>query len=150
MLDKEMEKKLIEKAFEMKEKAYCPYSKYHVGAALLTKSGKIYGGHNIENSSYGATVCAERTAVFKAVSEGEREIIAIAICGGLEGTQPKGDEHDNAFPCGICRQVLREFSNPKDLIVYVCPTKDKYNKFTLEELLPHSFGPEFLLDDCKK
>ena len=150
MLDKEMEKKLIEKAFEMREKAYCPYSKYHVGAALLAKSGKIYGGHNIENSSYGATLCAERTAVFKAVSEGERELIAIAICGALEGTQPKGDETDNAFPCGICRQVLREFSNPKDFIVYVCPTKDKHNKYTLEELLPHSFGPEFLLDDCKK
>ena len=146
MLDKETEKKLIAKAFEMKEKAYCPYSKYHVGAALLSKSGKIYGGHNIENSSYGATICAERCAVFKAVSEGERNFVAIAICGGLEGSKPKGDDTDNAFPCGMCRQVLREFVKPKDFKVYVCPYKDIYNLYTLEELLPHSFGPEFLLD----
>ena len=102
MLTKEVEKQLISKAFEMKLKAYCPYSKYHVGAALLSKSGKIYGGHNIENSSYGATICAERCAVFKTVSEGEREFVAIAICGGLEGSKPKGDDTDNAFPCGIC------------------------------------------------
>ena len=146
MLDKEVEKKLIKKAFEMKEKAYCPYSKYHVGAALLSKSGKIYGGHNIENSSYGATICAERCAVFKAVSEGEREFVAIAICGGLEGSKPKGDDTDNAFPCGLCRQVLREFAKPKDFKVYVCPCEDEYNLYTLEELLPHSFGPEHLLD----
>ena len=145
MLDKETEKKLIEKAFEMKEKSYCPYSKYHVGVGLLTKSGKIYGGHNIENSSYGATVCAERCAVFKAVSEGDRDLIAITICGAGEGVQPKGNDHDFAFPCGICRQVLREFAKPKDFKVYVCATVDKYNVYTLEELLPHSFGPEFLL-----
>ena len=145
MVDKETEKKLIEKAFEMKEKAYCPYSKYHVGAALLSKSGKIYGGHNIENSSYGATICAERTAVFKAVSEGDREFVAIAICGGAEGSKPQGLETDNAFPCGPCRQVLREFVKPKEFKVYVCPSEDKFNVFTLEELLPHSFGPEFLL-----
>ena len=145
MLDKETEKKLIAKAFEMKEKAYCPYSKYHVGAGLLSKSGKIYGGHNIENSSYGATVCAERTAVFKAVSEGEREFVALSVCGGLEGAQLKGNDTDNAFPCGICRQVLREFAVPKEFKIYVCATEDKYNVYILEELLPHSFGPEFLL-----
>ena len=145
MEDKEIEKKLIQKAFEMKEKAYCPYSKYQVGAALLTKDGKIYGGHNIENSSYGATVCAERCAVFKAVSNGERDFTAIAICGGPVGQKPKGLETDNAFPCGMCRQVLREFCKPKEFKVYVCPSEDKYNVFTLEELLPHSFGPEFLL-----
>ena len=145
MVEKEVLEKLIEKAFEMKEKAYCPYSKYHVGAGLLSKSGKIYGGMNIENSSYGATVCAERTAVLKAVSEGEKQFTAIAICGGLEGVESKGDEKDFAFPCGICRQVLREFTNPKEFKIYVCATKDKYGVYTLEDLLPHSFGPEYLL-----
>ena len=145
MVEKEVLDKLIEKAFEMKEKSYCPYSKYHVGAGLLTISGKIYGGMNIENSSYGATICAERTAVFKAVSEGEKQFSAIVICGGLEGVEPKGSEVDYAFPCGLCRQVLREFSNPKELKIYVCSTKEKYNVYTLDELLPHSFGPEHLL-----
>ena len=145
MVEKEVLDKLIEKAFEMKEKAYCPYSKYHVGAGLLAKSGKIQVGMNIENSSYGATICAERTAVFKAVSEGEKQFSAIVICGGLEGVEPKGSEVDYAFPCGLCRQVLREFSNPKELKIYVCSTKEKYNVYTLDELLPHSFGPEHLL-----
>ena len=145
MVEKEVLEKLIDKAFEMKEKAYCPYSKYHVGAGLLAKSGKIYGGMNIENSSYGASNCAERTAVFKAVSEGEKEFVAIAICGGLEGVKPKGDETDYAFPCGICRQVLREFNNPKEFKLYICSTKEKYSVHTLEEILPHSFGPEHLI-----
>ena len=90
MVDKETEKKIIQKAFEMKEKAYCPYSKYQVGAALLTKDGKIFGGHNIENSSYGATICAERCSVFNAVSSGERDFAAIAICGGLVDQKQKG------------------------------------------------------------
>ena len=146
MVEKEVLDKLIEKAFEMKAKAYCPYSKYHVGAGLLAKSGKIYGGMKIENSSYGASVCAERTAVFKAVSEGDKQFTAIVVCGGLEGVENKGVETDYAFPCGICRQVLREFTNPKEFKVYVCATKEKYNCFTLEELLPHSFGPEHLLE----
>ena len=145
MVEKEVLDKLIEKAFEMKEKSYCPYSKYHVGAGLLAKSVKIYGGMNLEHSSYGATICAERTAVFKAVSEGEKQFSAIVICGGLEGVEPKGSEVDYAFPCGLCRQVLREFSNPKELKIYVCSTKEKYNIYTLDELLPHSFGPEHLL-----
>ena len=145
MVEKEVLEKLIDKAFEMKEKAYCPYSKYQVGAAVLSESGKIYGGHNIENSSYGACNCGERTAIFKGVSEGERKFIAIAICGGKEGEKPTGKETDSAFPCGICRQVMREFCSPKDFKIYVCATEDKYNVFTLEELLPHSFGPEFLL-----
>ena len=144
MVEKEVLIKLIAKAFEMKENAYCPYSKYHVGAGLLSKSGKIYGGMNIENSSYPACNCAERTAVFKAVSEGDKEFVAIAICGGLEGVEPKGDETDYAFPCGICRQVLREFNNPKEFKVYVCATKEKFYDYTLEDLLPHSFGPEHL------
>ena len=126
-------------------KAYCPYSKYQVGGAVLSESGKIYGRHNIENSSYGACNCGERTAIFNAVSEGERKFVAIAVCGGKEGEKPKGKETDSAFPCGICRQVMREFVSPKDFKIYVCATEDKYNVYTLEELLPHSFGPEFLI-----
>ena len=145
MITKEIEQKLISKCFEMKLKAYCPYSNYQVGAALLSSSGKIYGGFNIENSSYGACNCAERTAIFKAVSEGEKNFIAIAICGGKRGEEPKGVETDSAFPCGICRQVMREFTNPKEFKIYVCETEEKYNVYTLDELLPHSFGPEFLL-----
>ncbi len=145
MLTKEVEQELISKAFEMKLKAYCPYSNYQVGAAILSSTGKIYGGFNIENSSYGACNCGERTAIFKAVSEGEKKFTAIAVCGGKKGEEPKGLETDSAFPCGICRQVMREFVNPKEFKVYICISKDKYSVYTLEELLPHSFGPEFLL-----
>ena len=145
MITKEIEQELISKCFEMKLKAYCPYSNYQVGAALLSSSGKIYGGFNIENSSYGACNCAERTAIFKAVSEGEKNFIAIAICGGKRGEEPKGVETDSAFPCGICRQVMREFVKPKEFKIYICVSKDKYSVHTLEGLLPHSFGPEFLL-----
>ena len=145
MITKEIEQELISKCFEMKLKAYCPYSNYQVGAALLSSSGKIYGGFNIENSSYGACNCAERTAIFKAVSEGEKNFTAIAICGGKRGEEPKGAETDSAFPCGICRQVMREFVKPKEFKIYICVSKDKYSVHTLEELLPHSFGPEFLL-----
>ena len=132
MVDKETEKNLIEKAFEMKEKAYCPYSKYHVGAALLSKSGKIYGGHNIENSSYGATICAERTAVFKAVSEGHRSFYAIAIVGGLNGNIT-----GICTPCGICRQVLKEFADEN--MIVLLGNQQGYRKYTLGELLPMSF-----------
>ena len=145
MLTKEIEKQLITKALEMKEKAYCPYSKFHVGAAILSESGKIYGGFNIENSSYPACNCGERTAIYNGVSEGERKFVAIAICCGLEGkTKVSEKVEDLAFPCGICRQVLREFSNPKEFKVYICESVGKYYVKTLEELLPYSFGPENL------
>ena len=145
MLTKEVEQQLISKAFEMKLQAYCPYSKYQVGAAILAESGKIYGGFNIENASYPAGNCAERTAIFKAVSEGDKKFVAIAVCGGKMGVDPKGADTDSAFPCGICRQVMREFVNPKEFKIYICATKDKYSVHTLDEILPHSFGPEYLL-----
>ena len=145
MITKELEKQLIAKAFEMKLKAYCPYSNYQVGAAVLSDTGKIYGGFNIENSSYPACNCAERTAIFKAVSEGDKKFVAIAVCGSKVGEKPKGTETDIAYPCGVCRQVMREFTVPKEFKIYACATEEKYNVFTLEELLPHSFGPEFLL-----
>ena len=112
--------------------AYVPYSKYHVGAALLTKSGRVFLGCNIENASYGLTNCAERTAVFKAVSEGETEFEAIAIAS--DGSAP--------YPCGACRQVLNEFAPELRVLVTWGDTVDKT---TLPDLLPHSFGPKSLL-----
>ena len=130
-------KELIEAALEARNCAYAPYSQYQVGAALLTGSGKIYQGGNIENASYGATNCAERTAFFKAVSEGEREFSAIAIAGGLKGKTPV----DYAYPCGICRQVMKEFVRDDFQIVIVKSTAE-YKVYTLAELLPFGFGGE--------
>ena len=132
-----MSKKLIKAALEARKKAYTPYSHYQVGAALLTEDDEIITGCNIENASYGATCCAERTAVFKAVSEGKRKISSIAIVGGLEGEEPV----DYAYPCGICRQVLSEFGGPQ-LQVIVAKSVTDYKEYTLGELLPASFGGE--------
>lgn len=123
-------KELIERAMEMARKAYAPYSRFQVGAAVLAESGEIYGGANVENASYGATVCAERSAIFAAVNAGERKLKAIAV---------------TATPCGICRQVMREFCDPEAFRVIVAKTADDYRVFTLEELLPESFGPGHLV-----
>lgn len=125
-------KKLIREALRAKEGAYVPYSNFRVGAAVLTEDGKIYSGCNIEIASYSPTNCAERTAIFKAVSEGSRKIKAIAVVG----------DGDFTYPCGVCRQVLREFG--KDAQIFVANSEDEYRKYTLEDLLPHSFGPEDL------
>ncbi len=131
--------KLIEMAIEARKAAYAPYSGYRVGAALLGKSGKVYVGCNIENASYTPTVCAERVAVFKAVSEGEKEFEAIAVCGGNK------DEIEGSFPpCGVCRQVLREFCDPDAFKVYMIDKGGAYKTVTLAELLPYGFGPDFL------
>lgn len=133
-------KELIEEAIKARKSSYSPYSNYQVGACLLSESGKLYIGCNIENASYGATNCAERTAFFKAVSEGEKNFRAIAIVGG-----PKGDNiTDMAYPCGICRQVMREFTDPKTFVVIVAKSEEDYQKMYLEELFPNSFGPENL------
>ena len=104
------------------------------GAALLTADGHRYLGGNIENASYGATNCAERTAFFKAVSEGEREFTAIAIAGGISGEAPV----EYAYPCGICRQVMQEFC--RDFVIYVVNSEQDYQRYTLKELLPFGFG----------
>lgn len=128
-------KGLITAALEARNMAYAPYSHYHVGAALITEEGKLYQGCNIENASYGATNCAERTVLFKAVSEGERRFRAIAIAGGIQGMEPA----DYAFPCGICRQVLKEFVDD-DFQIIVAKGVDDYRKFTLADLLPAGFG----------
>lgn len=134
-------KELINAAFKARRSAYAPYSEYRVGAALYTRGGRMIEGCNIENSSYGLCNCAERTAFFKAVSEGFMNFEAIAIVGG------KGDGNtteDYAYPCGACRQVMREFCIPETFKVIVARSEDDYKEFTLSELLPNSFGPDSL------
>ena len=127
-------KDLVQQAINAKQKAMPTYSNFHVGAALLAKSGKLYIGANIENSSYGLTICAERTAVFNAILEGEREFEAIAIAG---------DSEEHLSPCGACRQVLMELCG-KDLNVYMVNSKGEYKLSSMEDLLPYSFNQEFL------
>ncbi|MDO5063256.1 MAG: cytidine deaminase [Peptostreptococcaceae bacterium] len=131
---------LVKQALEAREMSYCPYSDFAVGAALLSKDGKIYKGCNIESASYSPTNCAERTAVFKAVSEGVREFSAIAVVGGKQGILPQ----DYAWPCGVCRQVLIEFCDPDEFIVIVGKDENEYQVFTLGELLPQGFSPKNL------
>lgn len=132
---------LIENAIEARKMAYTPYSKYKVGAALLSSENKIIKGCNIENAAYGPTNCAERTAFFKAVSEGVKKFSAIAIVGGLENETDLFSGY--AFPCGVCRQVMREFCDSEFEIV-VARSTDDYKVYTLGELLPESFGPDNL------
>ena len=128
-----MYSQLLEKAIKARENAYAPYSHYMVGAALLTKGGKVYTGCNVENASYSPTNCAERTAFFKAISEGAREFEAIAIVAGKEGESLS----ENCTPCGVCRQVMVEFCSPDFKIVLGTPTDVKIH--TLQELVPLSF-----------
>ena len=120
------ERELIERAMEMKKAAYAPYSHFQVGAAVLAESGKVYGGANVENASYGATVCAERSAIFAAVNAGERKLEAIAV---------------TETPCGICRQVMREFCPPY-FPIHAVGAGGSVRTYTLSELLPNSFGSE--------
>lgn len=135
-LSSEEKQLLIRSAIRAREKSYSPYSNYRVGAALMTKEGNIFTGCNIENAAYTPTVCAERTAVFKAVSEGYHSFRGIAIAGG-----PKDCGLQYAFPCGVCRQVLREFTEPSEFVVLVVRNEHEYIEKTLEQLLPDSFGP---------
>ena len=127
-------KKLIQVALDYRNRAYSPYSNFKVGAAVLFESGEIYGGCNIENASFGATNCAERTAIFKAISEGETEFEKIAVASSND---------DETFPCGICRQVIVEFS--KDLkIILGSTSKNIIKEYTIDDLLPHSFTSDDL------
>lgn len=135
-MEQVMVEKLIDTAIEQLKFSYTPYSHFKVGAALLTKSGKIYTGCNIENASYTPTNCAERTAFFKAVSEGVRDFQAICIVGGKDG---KLTEY--TAPCGVCRQVMMEFCNPKTFQIILAVDKERYEIYTLEELMPLGFGP---------
>jgi len=128
------EKLLIKAAISARQTAYAPYSRYTVGAAVLGDDKKIYTGCNIENASYPAGICAERTAVFKAISEGAKKIEAIALTAGREGEQP--DSYPS--PCGICRQVMVEFSDA-DMPILLAKSEEDYKKYSLSELLPMSF-----------
>ncbi len=130
---------LVQQAIEAREKSYSPYSGFAVGAALLTKGGKIYQGCNIENAAYTPTNCAERTAFFKAVSEGERDFAAIAIVGGKAGDPAT----DSCPPCGVCRQVMQEFCDSEFEII-LGNAEGVLMKKRLEELLPNGFGPHNL------
>ena len=125
-------RELIKSALAARENSHSPYSEFRVGAALLCADGKVYTGCNIENASYSATVCAERTAIFKAVSEGCRDVSVIAIVGG------NSDKMTMAYPCGVCRQVMSEFCK-KDFRIIVAESEEKYEEYTLGELLPKSF-----------
>ncbi|MCM0648820.1 cytidine deaminase [Clostridium swellfunianum] len=127
-------KDLISTALKFREQAYVPYSNFKVGAAVLTEDGSIYGGCNIENASYGATNCAERTAIFKAVSEGHKVIKAVAVVG---------DVSTYTFPCGICRQVIAEFADTSIPIILIKNEKEYIVK-TLEEVLPGAFTKQDL------
>lgn len=131
---------LILEAKKARENAYTPYSHFQVGAALVGKSGKIYHGCNIENAAYGPTNCAERTAFFKAVSEGEREFTKIAVVGGPEGA----DADVTCAPCGVCRQVMMEFCVPDQFMIVLADGKDRWMELSLKELLPLGFGPDNL------
>lgn len=128
-------KDLIEKAIEARELAYCPYSNFKVGAAVLFEDGKIYTGCNIENASYGGTNCAERTAIFNAVSQGNRKLKAIALIG---------DTKAFTYPCGLCRQVISEFVENKDTKIIIIKNKDEYILKTFEEIMPGAFTKEDL------
>ena len=130
---------LIKEALMARKNSYCPYSGYAVGACVQTSDGKTFSGCNVENASYGLTNCAERTAVFKAVSEGATRLNAIAITGGFKAS----DELDYAYPCGACRQVLRELGTG-DLLILVAKSEKDYKEYTLDELYPESFGPDHL------
>ena len=135
-MEQVMIEKLIDTAIEQLKFSYTPYSNFKVGAALLTKSGKIYTGCNIENASFTPTNCAERTAFFKAVSEGVRDFQAICIVGGKDGKLT-----GYTAPCGVCRQVMMEFCNPKTFQIILAVDKERYEIYTLEELMPLGFGP---------
>jgi cytidine deaminase len=131
-LSVEMKERLIERAVHARQWAYAPYSNYQVGAALLTESGKIYDGVNIESAAYPSSICAERVAIFKAVSEGERQFQAMAVSTANAGT-----------PCGGCRQVMVEFS--QDMPVFICDNEGKVvHEMTVSDLLPGAFTPEDL------
>lgn len=127
--------KLVELALEARNRSYAPYSHFMVGAALLTNDGKVYQGCNIENASFSPTVCAERTAFFKAISEGDREFVKIAVVGS-----PEGEVDRYAAPCGVCRQVMTEFCDPETFEIIFGISPEKYEVHLLKEIIPYGFG----------
>ncbi len=138
-MTKEQIQELITTAMDQLTYSYVPYSHFRVGAALLAKDGKIYTGCNIENAAYTPTNCAERTAFFKAVSEGVKSFRAICVVGG-----PDGRLESYTPPCGVCRQVMMEFCDPEEFEIILAVGTEDYKVYTLQELLPQGFGPENL------
>ncbi|SCY40661.1 cytidine deaminase [Lachnospiraceae bacterium XBB2008] len=140
MIEESMIHKLISLADEARSRSYAPYSNYAVGAALLCEDGTIVTGCNMENAAFGPGICAERCAIYKAVSDGRRSFRAIAVAGS-----PVGEKISQyASPCGVCRQVMREFADPKSFDIIVAGPDSEYRINTLDELLPDSFGPDNL------
>lgn len=135
-MDKKTIEKLIDTAIAQLDFSYAPYSGFNVGAALLAKNQAVYTGCNIENAAYTPTNCAERTAFFKAVSEGVRDFEAICIVGGKNQKAT-----DYTAPCGVCRQVMMEFCNPKIFKIILAIDRENYRIFTLDDMLPQGFGP---------
>ena len=130
---------MIKKAIEAREMSYSPYSNFKVGAAALFEDGNIYTGCNIENASFGATNCAERTAIFKAVSEGKHVIKELAVIG---------DTNSYTYPCGICRQVITEFADSADMKIYIIKNENDYLEKTLGEIMPGFFTKKDLDENC--
>ena len=137
-LTKDQIRELAVKSLAGIKNSYAPYSHFHVSAVLLCGNGAVYTGNNIENAAYTPSVCAERCAFFKAVSEGERDFTAIALCGGLNK-----ELKEYAAPCGVCRQVMREFCKP-DFKIILVKSEEEWKIYTLSQLLPEGFGPENL------
>ena len=135
------DKALMRTAIQAREYSYSPYSNFRVGAALLCADGSVYTGCNMENAAYTPGICAERTAIYKAVSEGKRNFLAIAIAGGPAAAGP--GELSLTAPCGVCRQVMREFCGP-DFCILLAKGNGEKKSYTLAELLPESFGPDHL------
>ena len=134
-------KSLIKIAIDNLENSYAPYSHYNVSAAVVMGSFRTYTGVNVENASYPAGICAERNAIFSAINCGEKELLSIAIVGGREYSIK-----DYCVPCGICRQVIREFCRPRNVDIIIAKSVDDFKVFTLDQLLPLSFGPSNLLN----
>lgn len=132
------DKELVLKAIDSMKNSYSPYSDFKVGATLLTENGKIFNGCNIENVAFGPSICAERVAIFKAISEGEKSFSKIAVVGGKSGVISSPTP-----PCGVCRQVMREFCND-DFEILIVRENENYDKVLLKDLLPQSFKPEIL------
>lgn len=144
-MEQNLVRQMIELAEEQLKYSYAPYSEFHVGAALLAENGQIFTGCNIENAAYTPTNCAERTAFFKAVSEGVIRFQAICIVGGKNGIPT-----DYTAPCGVCRQVMMEFCDPDSFQVILAVNGKDYRILTLRELLPFGFGPNDLRDEVKE
>lgn len=145
--DEKMKSRLIEEAISVLPNSYAPYSHYNVAAAVLMSSGEIYTGVNVESALLSCTICAERNAIFTAVAQGERRISAIAIVGGLNASDETAlAKYDYCTPCGVCRQVMRDFADPKEMLIICAKSPTDYIERTLEQLLPESFGPEDLQD----